>query len=299
MCKCTGQCLYIVPDHINVSGGWPLFVGQAVGIERSADARAGLGGDPVDQPVIADIFEKNRRDFRGFDPGDDVGDIAGAGLGIRGNAERCDELDAVGGGKIAEGPVGRDHLALRRRDLLDRDPDLAVERVQLRQIAVRIGAKNPGVGRVGSGERVADVGHIDLRIGDRLPGMRIGGATGFQRRDAVACGHDGGLAAGGLHQPRQPALQPETVDNQEPGLRHLPGVGRCRRIDMHIAVRTDQARDPGAVTPDIAREIGQDRKAGDDVQAALRLRGQRGRREHRANQPDWKARHRMACYASR
>jgi hypothetical protein len=55
---------------------------------------------------------------------------------------------------------------------------------------------------------------------------------------------------------------------------------------MHVAVRTDQGRDTGAIAPDILREIRKDRKAGDDIQPALRRRGQRRCGEHRANQPE-------------
>ena len=99
-------------------------------------------------------------------------------------------------------------------DLRHRDPDLAVERVELGQITVRIGAKSRGVRRVGGDQRVADIGDIDLGVGDRLPGMRIGGAADLERHDAVGRGHDRGLAAGGLHQPRQPALQTEAVDDR-------------------------------------------------------------------------------------
>ena len=59
----AGQRLYIVPDHINVSGGIALFVRQAVRIQRSAEPGAGLGRYPPHQPRVADIFQKYRRDF--------------------------------------------------------------------------------------------------------------------------------------------------------------------------------------------------------------------------------------------
>src|SRR5512141_2721886 len=78
----AGQGLYIVPDHINVSGGVALFTRQTVGIQRSADPGAGLGRYSPDQPGIADILEEDRRDFSGPDLGDDAGDVAGAGLGF-------------------------------------------------------------------------------------------------------------------------------------------------------------------------------------------------------------------------
>src|SRR6202163_3571906 len=96
ICQRARQCPYIVPDHINVSGGIALFTRQAVGIERSADPGAGLGGDLADQAWIADIFEEHGRDSCGFDLGDDACDIAGAGLGFGGNTQGGDEFDAIG-----------------------------------------------------------------------------------------------------------------------------------------------------------------------------------------------------------
>src|SRR5215813_15228214 len=77
----AGQGLYIVPDEGNVSGCSPLFVAQTVRIEGAAGLRPGLGRDPADQPVVADILQKYRRYFGGLDLVDDGGDIAGAGFG--------------------------------------------------------------------------------------------------------------------------------------------------------------------------------------------------------------------------
>src|SRR6478609_11513826 len=107
--KRAGQGLYIVPDHINVSGGIALFTGEAVGIQRPADPGAGLGRDPAHQPRIADIFKENGRYFRGFDLGDDRGDVTRARFGFGRNPLRRDEFDAIGGREIAEGIMGRDH----------------------------------------------------------------------------------------------------------------------------------------------------------------------------------------------
>src|ERR1700742_3925906 len=76
----AGQGLYIVPDEVNVSGGRPLFAGQTVRIERAADGRPGLRRDAADQALVADIFEKNRRNFLGLDLSDDGSDVAGRGL---------------------------------------------------------------------------------------------------------------------------------------------------------------------------------------------------------------------------
>src|SRR6202022_4565834 len=176
---------YIVPDHINVSGGFALFIRQAVGIERSADPGAALGRDPLHQPRIADIFKKNGWNFRSLDLADNPGNVARAGFGFGGNALWRDEFDAIGGGEIAEGVMGGDHLAVVLRDLRHRFPHLAVERVEFRQIGLRLASKALGVSGVGGNKRVADIGHICLRIGNRLPGMRIGVGAEFERRDAL------------------------------------------------------------------------------------------------------------------
>src|SRR5205814_1108503 len=107
------QGLYIVPDHLNESGGSAIFDGQTVGIEDAADPGAGRGGYQLNQELIANIFKKNGGNFRLFDLGDNLGDISRAGLGLRGNPERRDELDAIGSREIAESAVGRNHLAPR------------------------------------------------------------------------------------------------------------------------------------------------------------------------------------------
>src|SRR3954451_20202314 len=123
----AGQGLYIVPDHVNVSGCSALFGRKAVRIQGPADLGTGLGRYPPDQPRIADIFEKNRRNPRRFDLSDNTSDIPGAGLGLGGNADRGDEGKAIGGGEIAEGVVVGDQLAAAFRDCCDGTTHLAIE----------------------------------------------------------------------------------------------------------------------------------------------------------------------------
>src|SRR6202035_583221 len=93
------------------------------------------------------------------------------------------------------------------------------------------------------------------------------------------------LAARGLHQPRQPALEAKAVDDKEFGVRDLPGVGRRRRIDMHVAIGTDQCGYDDAIAADIADEIADDRKAGDDIER-LRMRDGNERHEHETDEPN-------------
>ena len=121
-----------------------------------------------------------------------------------------------------------------------------------RQIAFGIGTKNLGIRGVGGTQRVADIGDIDPGVDDGLPGMRIGIRAYFERRDTIGRGHDHRLAACGLHQPRQLALQAKAVDDHELRVRNLLGVRRRRRIDVRVAVGADQCRDVDALATDIA-----------------------------------------------
>ena len=90
------------------------------------------------------------------------------------------------------------------------------------------------------------------------------------------------------------------MTTSEFGVRDLFGVGRRRRIDVHVAIGTDQGGHADAVAADIADEIADDRKAGDDVEMILRTRNGNGRRnEHQADQPKSKMPHGVDLYASR
>ena len=67
MIKRAGQGLYIVPDHVNVSGGRPLFAGQTVRNQGPADLGPSLRRDPPDQPVIADIYTDSQYVIKGLE----------------------------------------------------------------------------------------------------------------------------------------------------------------------------------------------------------------------------------------
>src|SRR5690242_14126904 len=99
----AGQGLYIVPHEVNVSGGGTLFVGQTIGIEGAADLRPGLGRDPADQPLVAEILQEDGRYFFRLDLPDQGRDVAGRGLGLGGDANRREKGNPVGRGEIAEG----------------------------------------------------------------------------------------------------------------------------------------------------------------------------------------------------
>src|SRR5258707_10252893 len=188
--------------------------------------------------------------------------------------------------------MGGDHLAAAFRDLRNRRLHIAVERVEFGQIAAGIIAVDPAARGIGASRRVPDVGQIDFGVGGRLPGVWIGVRAELAGGDALGGGDHGALAACGLYEPRQPALQPETVDDHELCIRNLLGVRRRRRIDMHVAIGTDQGRHADALAPDISREIAEDRKAGDDIQTIFRARGSSRCHQRQNNEPQSKTPHR-------
>ena len=66
-------------------------------------------------------------------------------------------------------------------------------------------------------------------------------------------------------------------------------------IDMRVAIGTDQRRHADAVAADIAHEIAEDRKAGDDVEAILRAGGKDRRDKHQTDEPDKPHRYASRC----
>ncbi len=126
-----------------------------------------------------------------------------------------------------------------------------------------VGLVGVAAGRIGRAEGVGDVLHIDLRIGDRLEGVRVDvavvmpsascgrpafGGLGFlgelrlelERRHALGQFDDGRLGAAGLDQALQKAFEMQAVDQHDIGLGHRRRVGRARLVDMRVAVRADQ-----------------------------------------------------------
>src|SRR3984885_639916 len=143
------QRCYIVPDHVNVSGGIALFTGQGVGIERPADAGARLRRYSLHQTGVTDPLQEHGRYVFCFDLTDDFCNVPRAGLGFGGDANRRDELDAIAGRKIAEGIMGRYHPAAAFRNPADRLPHLAVERLEFGEIGLRVLAEKICIRRIG------------------------------------------------------------------------------------------------------------------------------------------------------
>jgi hypothetical protein len=136
----------------------------------------------------------------------------------------------------------------------------------------------------GGGQRVANIGDIDFRVGDRLPGVRVRpsvvvivvvAAGTLERLDALGRDYDRRLGAGCLDQPLEPAFEAQSVDEDELGVGNLLGVAGRGRIDMGIAVGTDQGPDLDPVAADVLHEVAQDREAGDNVEPVLSARGKR------------------------
>ena len=72
--------------------------------------------------------------------------------------------------------------------------------------------------------------------------------------------------------PLEPALEAQPIDEHELGIGNLLGVAGRGRIDMGIAVGTDQGGDLDPVAADVLHEVAQDREAGDHVEPVLRAR---------------------------
>src|SRR5690606_7841802 len=150
-----------------------FFVGQGVGIERSAQPCPGLARDPIEKPRLAQILDENRRNFLRPDLRDDPRHIPRRSLRIGRYALWRDEVHAIGVLEIAESIMVRDDLSTRGRNCGYSLPDLALERIELVQIGRRIGLVVRLPGGIDADQGITDIGHIGFRIGDGLPGMWI------------------------------------------------------------------------------------------------------------------------------
>ncbi len=76
----------------------------------------------------------------GLNLANDIGDIAGARLGLGGNTFWRDKTETIGRAEIAEGIVRRDNLPPAGRNFGDIPLDLDFERIELAEIIIGIGA---------------------------------------------------------------------------------------------------------------------------------------------------------------
>jgi hypothetical protein len=112
-----------------------------------------------------------------------------------------------------------------------------------------------------------DVGHVELAVGQILPGMRIrdGPACLMQlaRHHAVARHYHGTSKAGRADEPIEPALQPKPVHDREVGLGQGLRCGRGRLIAVSVGVGADQHGQGDVAPADVADHIAEDRDRGD------------------------------------
>jgi hypothetical protein len=139
---------------------------------------------------------------------------------------RCDERDTVSGPEIAERVVAGDQLTAIRRNRAERGLDLRVQRIQPAQVGSRIGLEDGFASRVGGNQRIANIGDVDFRVGDRLPGMWVDLAAQPQRRDAGARNDDFGTLAGRAHETFGRAFESKSIEDDQLGVGDLLGIGR-------------------------------------------------------------------------
>jgi hypothetical protein len=147
---------------------------------------------------------------------------------------------------------------------------IAIEVAQLLGIALAVLSILGSSIRIGRGQCICDIMHINYTVGGAVPGMRIGELFSVllhvERTDAVA-GNDGlALIAGGGDQTIHPAFESEAADEHKVGRFQFPRVIRAGFERVWIAVRPDQARDLDAIAPDLMHHVGKHCEAGDDLE---------------------------------
>ena len=75
--------LDIVVDHVDIGRGRTIGGGKRVGIERAANLKASFAGDLVDQSLVGDVFDEDRRCLVVFDLIHELGDIGSRSFGFR------------------------------------------------------------------------------------------------------------------------------------------------------------------------------------------------------------------------
>src|SRR5262249_57181737 len=86
---------------------------------------------------------------------------------------RRGEVYAVSILQITEGIVAGDDAAAIGGNLGDEVAHLTLECIELGEIGGGVGIVRVLAGWIGGDQRVADIGDVDLCIGDRLPGVRV------------------------------------------------------------------------------------------------------------------------------
>ena len=197
---------------------------------------------------------------------------------------RRDELHAVGRAEIAERIVGGDDLRGGRRDFLDRGLHLPLERIELGEIGRGVGVVGGLAGGIGGAQPVADVGDIDLHIGDRLPGVRIGRrrddgdrrSLRLARRTPRCATRSRALVPDALTSRVIQPSRPSPLTNTTLAAASVLASAGVGERHVGVAVRADQRRDLDPVAADVRARGRRGSRSRDGLELrALSLRGER------------------------
>ena len=166
-----------------------------------------------------------------------------------------------------------DQLPVRRRDRGDLRPDRGVERRQPREVSVagRLeGCMLRGRGRLKRGD---DPLHVQLRVRDVHPEVRVDGpgpiGAGEVRHAGFVRAELDERARRQLRlgkERREPVVDAQSVHHDQVGAGDRADVRRRRRIGVGVGAGRDEARDPDLVPARLAHEVREDRRGRDDVE---------------------------------
>jgi len=150
---------------------------------------------------------------------------------------------------------------------------------QFGPIGLGIRGKGGRIRRIDSDQRAFDVGHVDQRVVQAHPGMRVRAALlpCDRNRDDALGQRGGGHVAEVGQELLEPALEVEAVPQHEIGARRRDDVLRRRLIAVDLGARLGDRDDVDPIARHIARHVGDDDEGGDDFQPLL---GQ-GRQRHK------------------
>ena len=185
--------------------------------------------------------------------------------------------------------VDDQHAALGR-DPGDRGAHLFVERLQLGEVGFLALAVGGRVVRVGGDEPVRDVAHVDHRVRDAQPHVRVdafGGrdaaaryvllvflvflvVTALERVDALGRDHEGGVAGEVLEDRAEGAfLEVVAVDDHDVRRGDVADVGGGRAEAVRVRARRDHGDDVGVLSGDLLGEVGEDARGSDHPEAPV------------------------------
>ncbi|MCY1538419.1 hypothetical protein D9M68_739560 [compost metagenome] len=123
---------------------------------------------------------------------------------------------------------------------------------------------------VGFAQGLGDVLHIDLGIGQVLPGVRVGHLVAVlieHQRQHPGAGVDactGGFAAG--DQAIQPGFEAQAVGDDQVGVEHGLGVFGAGLVDMGVGIGTDQIAQLELISANLLGNVGQNTETGNHLE---------------------------------